>query len=209
MRILIVTVRVPFVNAVFPEARFVQIVRDGRDATASIVDRWTSGPRLQYLLRKARFVPTADVPRYAWRFLRARFLQVGSRTRHLPTWGPRFQGMDALVRSDPLLRVCARQWERCVALSSDALEPMLPERWIRVRYEELALDPTSTITRILSWLGASAEASSPGAVGGAVAQVRAGRSGIWNDRVPARDMEITRDVLEPAMIRLGYTWTET
>ena len=203
------SLRVPFVDAVFSQARYLQIVRDGRDATASILDRWTSGASPRYIGRKARFVPLTDIPRHAVRFVRARIRQVASRERRLHAWGPRFEGMDDLARSEPLVRVCARQWERCVTLSSDALEAMSAERWLRVRYEDLVADPTSAVTRVLSWLGASAGAVPPSAVAAAVGQVRGGRAGSWSGRVAPADMEMARDVLEPAMRRLGYVWSGT
>jgi len=202
------SLRVPFVDAVFPEARYVQIVRDGRDATASIADRWTSSAGLRYIVRKARFVPPTDVLRYAGRFVAARLRQRGSRDRRLPTWGPRFEGIDDFVRSEPLIRVCARQWAQCVTQSSDALEAMPSDRWLRVHYEELARHPREIVSGILEWLGPPVQATAAAAVDPAVAQVRGGRSGIWNERVTATDMEVARDVVQPAMARLEYAWSE-
>ena len=47
------SVRVPFVDEILPEARYIYIVRDGRDATASAMKRWVAQVDLLYLLRKA------------------------------------------------------------------------------------------------------------------------------------------------------------
>ena len=73
------SLRVPFVDAVLPDARYVFIHRDGIDAAASAVQRWNARLDLAYLARKARFVPPSDLPHYARRFLRGR-LSPQSRT---------------------------------------------------------------------------------------------------------------------------------
>src|SRR5688500_17198900 len=46
------SLRVPFVNAVVPDASYIQIVRNGRDAAASAVSRWTAPFDARYTLRK-------------------------------------------------------------------------------------------------------------------------------------------------------------
>ncbi|MEL7430325.1 MAG: sulfotransferase [Pseudomonadota bacterium] len=47
------TLRVPFIDAIFPDARYINIVRDGRDVTASAMKRWRSSVDWPYMKRIA------------------------------------------------------------------------------------------------------------------------------------------------------------
>src|SRR5690606_11157777 len=66
------SLRVPFVNKVLPDARYIFIYRDGIDATGSAKQRWTAELDIPYIMQKARFVPKLDLPYYATRYLWAR-----------------------------------------------------------------------------------------------------------------------------------------
>jgi len=206
--------RVPFVHRLLPEARFIQLVRDGRGASVSAMFRWTSRADLAYVLRKARFAPALDIPTYALRFMRARVGQWLSGERRLPSWGPRFEGIDEFARTETLLRVCARQWAECVRLSTAALEELPRSKWIRLRYEHFVADPVKELHRVLSWLRTGgngvwqlASEVKNGSVEQAAAMVRRGGSDGWRQKLPAEEVESARDLLEPFMALLGYEWT--
>ena len=115
------SLRVDFVDRVLPEARFVLLVRDGRDAVASARRRWCAGIELKYLARKARFVPPMDLPYYVATFLRNRAGQLFSPRRQQRSWGPRFSGIDEMLASCSLEEVCGEQWRQCVVQASNAL----------------------------------------------------------------------------------------
>ena len=63
------TLRVGFVDEVLPQARFLHLIRDGRDAIPSAMKRWVAPLNIRYLAKKARFVPSGDVPYYGLRFV--------------------------------------------------------------------------------------------------------------------------------------------
>jgi hypothetical protein len=209
------SLRVPFVTTVFPEARFLHLVRDGRDASASALVRWTSGVSARYVLRKARFVPLSDVPTYCGRFLASRFSQIVLRKGRLPTWGPRFHDIDRHVRDEPLLSVCARQWSECVRQSTTALDRIGPDRVLRIRYEGLAANPAAGFTAVLDWLSRPPGPDTPWTAAfvddgrrlhEAARQFRSDGVGRWKELVSPADMESVKPVLEPAMRMIGYAW---
>ena len=145
------SLRVPFVDAIFPDARYVFIVRHGLDATASAMKRWTGSTSLGYLSRKARWTPLTDLPRFVWRTIRTRISS--RRDGALTTWGPRFAGMTAMAATEPLHEVCAEQWRRCVEDAADALEAIPDDRVLRVRYEEVTRDPATAVKQLADFLG--------------------------------------------------------
>ena len=51
------SLRCGFIHEIFPKARFVNIIRDGRDVAASASLRWNAKLDVGYILKKARYVP--------------------------------------------------------------------------------------------------------------------------------------------------------
>lgn len=196
------SLRVPFVAAVLPEARFVHIVRDGVDVLASARRRWRGElevPGLSYYLAKARYAPLTDLPRYALGAVRNRLgIQLGRR-RHFDLWGPVFPGMAAMLEAPLDLRI-ARQWAACVEAADAALSGLGADRVLTLRYEDFAADPVAELGRSVRWLGqertvAELEAAASAVKRGSVGKGRRGEAAI--------DPE-TAAVLAERMRSLGY-----
>ena len=151
------SLRVPFVNAVVPEAKYVFIYRDGIDATGSAKERWTAKLDIPYILEKVRFVPKTDLPYYGLRYFWARLYRFISREKRLAFWGPALDGMPDILQKHTLNEVCALQWQRCVDKSEEAFSAMPSDKVIRVRYEDFVREPTQELTRILKFLGKDVE----------------------------------------------------
>ena len=130
------SLRVPFVDSVIPDARYIFIVRDGVDVVGSAKERWKAKLDIPYILRKVRFVPFFDLPVYALRYLWSRIFRFFSQDKRLAFWGPRFEGVDQLLKDKSLDEVCAIQWQRCVDLSERAFSNMPKDKFIKVRYED-------------------------------------------------------------------------
>lgn len=151
------SLRVDFVDRVFPDAVYLFIVRDGIDAIASAMDRWTAPFDLGYTLRKLRYVPVIDLPSYASRFLVNRLHRLSSDDRRLATWGPVFAGMRTAATELPLAEVCALQWQACVRRAEESFATMDPQRVFRLEYEEFATEPARMVARICDFLGLSVD----------------------------------------------------
>lgn len=187
------SLRVPFVDRVLPDARYVVIERNGYDAVASATQRWRVGTDLRYTLRKARYVPIADMPAWAWRFLRLRLERVLSDDDALTSWGPRFAGMDAALRDEPLARVAALQWARCVAHSRAALSAVSADRVYPVCYDHLVRDSHAEISQLLAWCGVDPDAD---LVERLAATIRGDRSGHGRDRLGRSTVEQISDIVD-------------
>ncbi|MBK1726387.1 sulfotransferase family protein [Halorhodospira neutriphila] len=146
------SLRVPFVDTVVPEAKYLFIRRDGLDAVGSAMARWKAPLDIPYLARKARFVPRSDLPYYAGRYLWSRLYRLVSRERRLAFWGPQMDDMAELLARHPLEEVCAIQWQRCVEQSRQALEAMAPSRWLEIGYEDFVTRPQEELARIVDFL---------------------------------------------------------
>ncbi|WP_031211141.1 sulfotransferase family protein [Marinobacter sp. EN3] len=147
------SLRVPFVDAVVPDAKYVFIYRDGIDATGSAKERWTAELDIPYILEKVRFVPKMDLPYYALRYFWARVYRFISREKRLAFWGPALDGMQDILQKHSLNEVCALQWQRCVDKSEEAFARMPEGKVVRVRYEDFVRNPVTELSRILAFLG--------------------------------------------------------
>lgn len=153
--------RVPFVDACLPEAKYVHIVRSGVDVVASARKRWQGDlelPGLPYFAAKARYTPLVDLPIYGARFIASRVGLVLGKTKRLAVWGPRFTGMADLSGAS-LEELCARQWAACVSEADAGFAQIDPARVLTLRYEDFTADPAGSLRQILSFLGTEATQS--------------------------------------------------
>ncbi len=147
------SLRSAYIDAILPEARFLYIVRDGRDAVASAMKRWRSSFDLMYSLRKARFVPAADIPHLAIRFVTNRLTRGWSKEKRLGVWGPVFRGMRDLPADTDLMELAALQWQRCIDISDRELSALGDNRVHALTYEEFVSNPVDEMMRICDFLG--------------------------------------------------------
>ena len=153
------SLRVPFVDKVVPDAKYIYIYRDGIDTTGSAKLRWTAQLDIPYLLEKARFVPVTDLPYYATRYLWARMYRLISREKRLAFWGPALDDMPQLLENHNLNEVCALQWQRCVDKADAALSGMPGDKVLRVCYEDFVREPVLQFERVLAFVGHDATAA--------------------------------------------------
>ncbi len=143
------SLRVGYIAALLPSAKFVLITRDGIDATASAMARWHAPIDWRYTARKARYVPVGDLARTAARFARDRLSKAAARGSRTGTWGPRFDGIDEMVLSRTLDEVCAAQWQRCVELSHTAVDQLPIAQVHRMAYEDFVTRPAEGLVGLL------------------------------------------------------------
>ena len=79
------SLRVPFVDEVFPKAKFIFIYRNGIDASYSIMQRWQSDFDLIYSLKKLKYVPKS-LMYFGIKFLKNRYYKM-TKANRLKYWG--------------------------------------------------------------------------------------------------------------------------
>ncbi len=146
------SLRVPFVDAVVPDAKYIYIVRNGYDVLASAKQRWHADFDLSYIMKKARYVPISDLPYYGGRYLANHIFRMFSKEKRLAFWGPAFKDMNECMTHHSLEEMCALQWKRCVDLSDAAFQEMPEEKWHRVYYEDFVNNPRECLFNILHFL---------------------------------------------------------
>ena len=112
--------RIPFIDSIYPDARYIYLYRDPKDSISSIIEGW----------RHQRFVTYGDVrmEHGRWCFLRP------------PAW------QNMLNR--PLHEIAAFQWQTCQDIILDDLAAIEPSRWTICAFDEFLSDPKGTISRL-------------------------------------------------------------
>jgi len=195
------SLRVAFVARIFPKARFLWLIRDGRDVVSSAMKRWTAPLDISYTLKKARYVPLQDLPFYGARFAVNRISQLMSVDQRLPAWGPRFAGMEELVKQRSLAEVCAAQWARCMDRSAEDFLQIDKCRVVRVRYEDFVANPTDQLGRIVEQLrlpGSDTE------VARAVTRVRTGSVGKGKKSLDSSSLRSISPLIDSVLRSHGY-----
>ncbi len=195
------SLRVPFVDRVIPEARYIFIYRDGLDAVGSAMARWKAPMDIPYLARKARFVPVMDFPWYAIRYFGSRLHRLVNREGRVGLWGPQFNGMERLLAEHPLDEACALQWARCVNAAADSFGAMPGEKWLQVAYEDFVREPERELGRVLEFAGIEASSEH---LRSAVAGVRVDSVGKGRAELMGETVERLEGVVGDTLRRFGY-----
>ncbi|MDQ3436082.1 MAG: sulfotransferase [Actinomycetota bacterium] len=190
------------VSRVYPEARVIHIIRDGRDQAVSMLhhvwNRSTDQGGVQTLK------PGEFERREAYRKDPQELLQTGD-------------GMFTEER----LRGAARSWNARVGKTAQDGPALLGPNYTEVRYEDLLERPIEEVGRLAGFLGAdTSERAVRQAVGSASFEklskgrergqedtssfYRKGIAGDWNNYFTERDREIYKEEAGELLIRLGY-----
>lgn len=112
--------RIPFIDTIYPDARYIYLYRDPKDSISSIMEGW----------RHQRFVTYGDVRMVhgRWCFLRP------------PAW--------QTMLNKPLHEIAAYQWQACQEIILADLAKIESKRWTTCAFDEFLSDPRSTIKRL-------------------------------------------------------------
>jgi uncharacterized protein (TIGR03032 family) len=113
--------RIPFLAAAFPDARFIYLYRDPRETVSSMLDAWRSG----------RFVMYADLPDWTgdpWSLLL------------VPGWRD--------LIGCPTGEVVAKQWAIATTTLLDDLEDLEADQWCVTSYDRVVADPQAEMERL-------------------------------------------------------------
>jgi len=213
--------KIPFVRAVFPEARYIFLLRDGRDTILSIKKQWERKKgifgntrtdnqwknRLRVLRRWSRRRPLwrhlfqsllfeIGPPRY---WLQRRFLHQirwGGRFG----WGPRFKGWQELMDQVTPLEFGAYQWLHCAQGMLQNLPSLKADRYFTLKYEEFTRNPRASLEDLFSFLNKPF----PERFMEMIPEIWTGNTDKWRRAMSAKDLKDIGPIIGDTLIDLGY-----
>jgi uncharacterized protein (TIGR03032 family) len=118
--------RIPFLNAVFPDARFVYLFRDPRENVSSVIDAWKSGKFVTYPK-----LPGWDGP--PWSLLL------------IPGWKE--------LAGKPIAEIAAAQYRVAHEQIMDDLGKLPADRWTAVSYTDFLANPQAACETLCKFAG--------------------------------------------------------
>ncbi len=195
------SLRVGFVNQIFPQAKFIYIIRDGRDVVVSAQKRWQASLDILYILRKARFVPISDLPYYTWRYVWNRIYHLFSGKQRLAFWGPRFTGMEQALQQYSLVEVCAIQWQRSLEKAERDFGHIDATRIYRLSYEQFVTRPSEELQSLGAFLGINIP---PQQARELVQDVSSNSVGRWKKELNQQALEVVDPLIQKTLEQYGY-----
>jgi hypothetical protein len=145
--------RVPYVNALFPEAIYLFMTRNPFSCISSMDLKWRRPKTLAGLRRTISVTPPSQLHYYAGDFIRHVILKRVFKKKIVGIYGPRYNGIDRDLDNDSRLKVVARQWARCNGKAREDLSRLGTGRVLSFRYEDLIRDPGPMVRRIYDHCG--------------------------------------------------------
>lgn len=178
--------RLPFLQALFPDARVLYLTRDGRPNVYSLLEGWRQPHTFPgYPTPLAVTAPGQTRGRWAFTLI--------------PGW------RDLVDR--PLEEICARQWAVCNTAVLDYATGAAALPLLKVAYEDLVRQPDETLSRIAAFIDLKPE-DIP-AFGRPLPQVNAvSRPEAEKWRQEAALIARVEGIMAPVMARLGYSMEE-
>ena len=195
------SLRVSFVDRILPEAKYVFLVRDGRDVVASARKRWTAPLDLRYIAKKARYVPKLDLPYYAGKYLGNRIYRLISGQKRLAFWGPQFIGIHEMLATHTLEQVCAAQWARSVARAREDFGRIDPARLHTIRYEDFVTNPREELQSLIAFLNTGAANVPLAAMAAGVGTQSVGN---WRRELPIEVLASIQPIMTGQLKACGY-----
>lgn len=190
--------RVPFILRIFPNAKFVHLVRDGRDVALSAARQWTAPSDVSYLMEKLRYFPVKNWAYGVW-YLKDTLRNRLEKKQEKKTWGPRYPGINEDIGKRSIPEIAARQWSESVFAAHTGFASVPEKQKLSIRYEDLVSD-----SKYLRQLAEFLELPDiETIVEHYDERVRRDKGGAW-DQLPDEEQRRLMSILEPALLKFGY-----
>ena len=216
------SLKIPFILEIFPNAKFVHILRDGRDATLSINREWKK--RLAIAGAKEKndsfdYLRAANVVKkwlirqpYMMDRVRAFWFEthgnIFKKSKHLNRlrwngdvgWGPRFKNWTDIYSKYSLLQFNAWQWTNCVKRINETWMSIPENNRIEIRYEELITKPDKTIERLLAFMQVDLNETFLSSI----PKLKSDNFNKWGKEFTDLELSEIKPILDPMLTSFGY-----
>ncbi len=145
--------RTPFVAEVFPESKFLYLIREPLANVSSSELFWQKTITIARAWERFVETPKIHAPRYFAQFAREWWKRKVLRDKHTGMWGVRYPGVYEDRERMSVEELIAKQWVEGARQCERDLALLPPERVMRVRYEDFVSEPEERFGEILRFFG--------------------------------------------------------
>ena len=194
--------RIPFIHAVFPEAKVVMLLRDGRSVISSTKKKLKQPKRvpLKEIKSRLRNMSIGEIHTLIPRLIPRIKSMMGIK---LDYWGARPPGWNEWIDRYPPQSLLAKQWAATMTIAVNEGRKLPPENYIEVRYEDLVNYPQEEFTKLTSFL----EIENPQPIiNYAESSSDPQRINKWKSSLNQNTLDEIKEIMQPTMTQLGYSW---
>jgi len=173
------SVRINFLKKVFPEAKFIHIIRDGRDVAVSVKNKYlgdlrkitknktnnsTIKEKYRLLLKSYRRVLKSGLTLrvlFSNFFKYLRFLFISLKIIKKQYWGIRYPGYKIYFNNLSFIESAAMQWQTSILHIKNALQPLSDHEYFEIFYEDLINTPHNNLNNCISFINGTKMVSTP------------------------------------------------
>ena len=208
---------IPAINSILPEAKWIHMVRDGRDVTLSIRKEWSKRKqvvekrdiralfgigltmlkrqpfrryKLMAILHELRSIASLNPVRYLNK----------SRWDGQVGWGPRFEGWKEFLQTHSLLQFNAMQWVKSVEAVRQSGTILSDANKLEIRYEDLLRHPPENLYKIMDFMGIRTSVD----FFESIPKIRRDNLNKWKIEFTPQEIAQIKPVLNPMLEKLGY-----
>ena len=194
--------RLTYVQRVFPDAKFIHMLRDGRAAAVSSRQYWLDPSHFTPQYGKIWQVPFLQKVRLVCAHLWRKVKGLKSQAEHTTIpWGPCFPGIREAMKTHSPIEVCGMQWRELVETARREGLALGTKHYYECRYERFCADPKAVIREIEEFLEIPRSEELETWVGENI-HMRALDS--WRSKINDEDMARLMKQIEPCLREFGF-----
>jgi hypothetical protein len=208
---------IEIIQSIFPDAKWIHILRDGRDVTLSIHKEWVRRKEIVVNKDFGRLFRVAREMLHRQPFWKYRLMAIlyefktslsirpsdylnKSKWQGQIGWGPRFANWYQFLQTHSELEFNAMQWVRSVEFAHQGWSMLDDHHKIELRYEDLLNHTEETLTNILATLDVKAEPD----FFKQMPALKHGNFNKWKQEFSVDQINAIKPILAPLIEKFGY-----
>ena len=191
--------RIPFIAALYPDCRVINIIRDGREVVASTLRMQAGPPRLDRVLARVVETPLWEWPAYLPLFFQTAW-RTGVLKQRSTYWGVKPAGWQQWTGLPPHL-LAAHQWKRVVEISIRDGRALPAKNYLEVRFARLLAEPVETVRQMAAFAELP---DAPAMLDYAAGQVDASHAKTSVRDLNDQQVREIEDAMNPLLAELGF-----
>ena len=209
---------VKLIHEIFPNAKWIHVIRDGRDVILSIKKEWDKRNQRIKKNNFAELIQTFNSRIRAQPFLRYKLMSVffemvsarslnplkylnQSRWKGKAGWGPRFKGWEEFLKTSSVLEFNAMQWVECIKAVKNVWGSLPEKNRLEIRYEDLIHSPKEVLNTILAFLSVSHNPD----FFNIIPKLKRSNFNKWEKEFNYNQLKTIGPIIGNELINLGYT----